>query len=144
MGNPFDGSNTVPIKYVPQRTVDPQTFKIYELDPSGYGWNFVGFQLPAGTTPPPPTFIPPIRNETTDDAVKSNSAASFAQSMRIHNADMYRRYYDAFSYWAEYQRWSKPEPARPIYGIDNWAELYYNYALLNKEMPLPKQVNYNQ
>jgi hypothetical protein len=143
MGNPFDGSNTVPIRYVPQRYVDPITRIIHELDPSGYGWFEVGVQVPMGTTPPPPTYIPPIRNDISDDSVKSNSAVSFAQSMRIYNNNLYKRYVDAYAAWAS-GKGSKTEPARPAYGIDNWAELYYEYALKNKPMPIPPEVNYNQ
>lgn len=125
--------------------VDPQTRVIWELDPSGSGWFEVGIALPPGTNPPLPKPIPAISLETTPDAVKSNSARSFALAMREYNKILYQRYTNAFTAFST-GKGVKVEPPSPagFWGNEDFSDLYFNYALKDIPMPLPREIDYNQ
>lgn len=143
MGNPFDGSNTQPIKYVPQRIVDPVTSIIWELDPSGYGWFEIGVQVPFGTEPPPPRPIPPeVSTETTADAVKMNSARAYALDARNYNKHLRQRYVDAYAAYKT-GKGVKTEPPRPQYRIEDYDTLYTNYMSKDIPVPMPPEQDYN-
>jgi hypothetical protein len=140
--NPFSG-NQQPVRYVPQRYVDPVTRIIWELDPSGYYWNEIGIQVPAGTEPPPPRPIPAeVQVDTTSDAVKMNSARAVALDARTYNKNLRARYVDAYAAYRT-GRGVKQEPPYPQYRIEDYDTIYYEYVAKDIPVPMPPEQSYN-
>lgn len=131
--NPFSGDNFTPPKYTPKTHVDPQTGKIYELDPSGYFWNEAGQNIPnpkehqpPKTQPVPQAFIDHVKslNDFSTDTLKMKSAISVSITNANYNAGLFDRYVSAWLAWAQSGRRTKePHSPKSYYRIADFGTL---------------------